>query len=256
MKKEFGKDNVTVRLMNALDLISSTDRSSIDVIIADNHFSQAMKEKKEILSWVPYVGAETSLLCMFDSSDNMDVLVSWVQSHLGFRKIGDFFLYKNRPMLKENAISTKINRMVWFSPLWSNRKDCSELGYLNGNRINDTIGYNTSDMLSDAAGAERHPGSKGLGLSMIILKQLGFPGAKVLDLFSGSATFAVASKLLGMNYIGSEIDKDTFTQAKIKFDYCMKKAKSDLWANNIVKSAEAKMTSPLKTPKSEKVLET
>ncbi len=61
------------------------------------------------------------------------------------------------------------------------------------------------------AGKDRfHPTQKSLKLFEELVKKHSNPGDLVLDPFLGSGTTAMASKRLGRNFIGCEIDKEFF----------------------------------------------
>ena len=71
-----------------------------------------------------------------------------------------------------------------------------------------------SDVISGARCKEFHPWQQSIHETLHLLSRLAEPGAVVLDPFAGSGTNLLAARLLGMEYIGFEIDPETCETAR------------------------------------------
>jgi len=71
-----------------------------------------------------------------------------------------------------------------------------------------------SDVISGARCKEFHPWQQSIHETLHLLSRLADPGAVVLDPFAGSGTNLLAARLLGMEYVGFEIDPGTCETAR------------------------------------------
>ena len=71
-----------------------------------------------------------------------------------------------------------------------------------------------SDVISGARCKEFHPWQQSIHETLHLLSRLASPGDVVLDPFAGSGTNLLAAQLLGMEYIGFEIDPDIYDTAR------------------------------------------
>lgn len=69
------------------------------------------------------------------------------------------------------------------------------------------------DVLAGVRAKQFHPWQQSIHETLHLLSRLASPGDEVLDPFAGSGTNLVAAQLLGMDYIGYEIDPETCRKA-------------------------------------------
>lgn len=74
------------------------------------------------------------------------------------------------------------------------------------------------DMVAGKWTYKKHPWEQAISNTLKVLERLADPGAQVLDPFMGTGTNCLAAKLLGMEYIGFEMNPDTFAMAVSKLE--------------------------------------
>lgn len=69
------------------------------------------------------------------------------------------------------------------------------------------------DVVTGKQSKEYHPWEQSIHESLHLISRFATPGQLLVDPFTGSGTTILAAKLLGLRYVGFEINKDTFKTA-------------------------------------------
>jgi len=108
--------------------------------------------------------------------------------------------------------------VVWRKPISENfNMAMCELAWTSFNR---NAKYIEATTVSNAfkKGSRFHPTQKPLKVYEFLLKHFSKQGDKILDTHAGSATSLVAAHNAGLEYVGFEIDKNYYEEAKKRFD--------------------------------------
>lgn len=256
--ESFGKDNVKMFLGDGVSLLNNiVARKSADIAIVDNPFRLNVMQKLWMYSAVAGALKDDGIMVVFDDQKGWEETLSVVDAY--YHTIARFHLQKFRPMRKMAEVRSNFNIMNWLTPnmssvVGSQKEWC--IGYLAKqvisakSRIHEQWTYNSADSVGRAAKCSKpHRGAKGIGMAGFILSHLSSyldrSDIVVVDPYGGSGTFAIASQILGLTCYSSEIDGETFQDAKTKFLYAMEKEDNNRgWFKNRVKVFQSRSVGP------------
>lgn len=259
--ESFGKDKVNMYYGDGFNMLSTVvPHKSADIAIVDNPFKLELAKKQWMYAAVASVLKDDGIMIIFDDERGWEQTVPALNGY--FHVVGRTILWKGRPMRKTGEAKSNKTLMNWLlpsiNPLIDSGKEW-QMQYLankpltKDNRISEIWYYNSSDKLGLAAKVSKpHRGAKGIGMAGFLLSHMAGilkrDNITVVDPYAGSGTFAIASQLLGMQCYSSEIDQQTFEDAKIKFMYSLDKAKEDkYWFKSAITEFQNKIVGPEKS---------
>jgi len=90
-----------------------------------------------------------------------------------------------------------------------------ELAYTSFNRALRVVEYNRVELLKEGT---IHPTQKPIVLYEWLLINYAEKGQKILDTHLGSGSSAIAADILGFDFVGCELDKDYYSDAKLRLE--------------------------------------
>lgn len=254
MNQSFGTDNVRMFLGDGNTLLRDVvGHKKADIVIVDTPFTSDILQKFFMLSSVAHSVKDDGVIVLFENETGWDETIGNIQDY--YHVFDKYYLVKNRFMKTIGRVRTDRNIMAWMTPkMVDHRSNWFKFGYTlaknnePGKFLEKDWSYNSSDKLGQAAGCTTlHRGTKSLGIAGFILQHitshLRRDDILVVDPYGGSGTFAIASQLLGLKCISSEIDAVTYTNAEKKFKYSLNNSKDNpYWFRQAIKTVETRVT--------------
>lgn len=195
------------------DLSEQTLRKSSKNNIFHNEFDHFENKEafqnfiKEVLQECNRVLKPKGQIYMFFSYHHIDWAMLYIKEHFRFYK--PLIWYKPDTMgVFPNQYGCNFEVILWFRKHANRKGDDQYEAKLNiGNSQRDVFTYK-STLQAYRAECGFHPTPKPIGLIRTLIKNGSNEGDLILDPFMGSGTTAVASKQIGRNFIGFELNEE------------------------------------------------
>ena len=120
-----------------------------------------------------------------------------------------------------NSFNNEGGALVWYKNRGGNTLSQCEIASVSGQKKVDYVAIQI--LTGFVADEERiHPTQKPVALYEWLLQNYAKQGDRILDTHLGSGSSAIAAHYFGVDFVGTELDKDYFEAAKARFDMATK----------------------------------